>query len=254
MEKNNFLIYNDIVYNLYRCETFEQLKSEFLPRLKLLVPYTYASVILSDPEKKGAMISTPVCVPDYFIEVEEDYIKHMEEDDLLWINNVKESQLVRESDLVPDERRLSSPIYVQCYQKYHIYDTLQFSIVCNHEFTGVLTLFRTKIDDAFNHDDLFYMRSLGVHINAVYQKILFTQKRKDCLNSQEDVNALAEKHDLTARERQILKFILEFQNNDEIAASLGISENTVQKHLQNIFRKMNVSSKWELLQIRRGKK
>ena len=130
---------------------------------------------------------------------------------------------------------------------------MQFSIVCNHEFTGVLTLFRTKIDDAFNHDDLFYMRSLGVHINAVYQKILFTQKRKDCLNSQEDVNALAEKHDLTARERQILKFILEFQNNDEIAASLGISENTVQKHLQNIFRKMNVSSKWELLQIRRGK-
>ena len=123
MEKNNFLIYNDIVYNLYRCETFEQLKSEFLPRLKLLVPYTYASVILADPEKKGAMISTPVCVPDYFIEVEEDYIKHMEEDDLLWINNVKESQLVRESDLVPDERRLSSPIYVQCYQKYHIYDT-----------------------------------------------------------------------------------------------------------------------------------
>ena len=70
----------------------------------------------------------------------------------------------------------------------------------------------------------------------------------------EDENALAEKHDLTARERQILNFVLEFQNNDEIAASLGISENTVQKHLQNIFRKMNVSSKWELLQIRRGKK
>ena len=36
----------------------------------------------------------------------------------------------------------------------------------------------------------------------------------------------------------------------EIAQSLGIRENTLQKHLQNIFRKTNVTSRWELLRLR----
>ena len=39
------------------------------------------------------------------------------------------------------------------------------------------------------------------------------------------------------------------KNNDEIARSLTIKETTLQKHIQNIFRKCQVSSKWELLRL-----
>ncbi|NSK76881.1 helix-turn-helix transcriptional regulator [Blautia massiliensis] len=55
---------------------------------------------------------------------------------------------------------------------------------------------------------------------------------------------------LTARELQIAEQIFQYRNNDEIAQSLGIRENTLQKHLQNIFRKTNVTSRWELLRLR----
>ncbi|MCB5475987.1 MULTISPECIES: LuxR C-terminal-related transcriptional regulator [Blautia] len=44
--------------------------------------------------------------------------------------------------------------------------------------------------------------------------------------------------------------MFQYRNNDEIAQSLGIRENTLQKHLQNIFRKTNVTSRWELLRLR----
>ena len=40
-----------------------------------------------------------------------------------------------------------------------------------------------------------------------------------------------------------------FESNAEIADALGIRENTLQKHLQNLFRKLNVTSKWEILRL-----
>ena len=43
--------------------------------------------------------------------------------------------------------------------------------------------------------------------------------------------------------------LFRFYSNDEIASKMEISENTIQKHLQNLFRKLNVSSKWELLKF-----
>lgn len=249
MEKNNFLIYNDIVYTLYQCDTYEKLKEEFLPRLRLLIPFSYASIISVNPADKNQIIPTPVCFPDYFYEAETLYIQHMNEDHLLWINNVRESQLVRESDLVNDEQRLNSALYRHCYQKFNVYDSMQYSIVCHHEFSGILTIFRTRIDGDFTDDDMFFLRSLGSHINTVYERVLYPDKNTGCTSLAEQVSALAQEYSLTSREKEILSLIYAFDNNDEIAETLGIRENTIQKHLQNIFRKTKTSSRWELLRL-----
>ena len=48
---------------------------------------------------------------------------------------------------------------------------------------------------------------------------------------------------LTEREREILSLVWEGKRNREIAAHLCISENTVEKHLKSIFRKLNVSNR-----------
>ena len=249
MEKNNYLIYNDIVYTLYQCKSYEALRDEFLPRLRLLIPFTYASIISVNPENRTEIVPTPVCFPDYFYEAELLYIDHMSEDHLLWINNVRESQLVRESDLVNDDVRLNSSLYQHCYQKFHVYDSLQYSMICSGEFSGILTLFRTKIDGDFTDDDMFFFRSLGKHINVTYEQILYPEKEKGHTALANRIPALAKGYDLTPRETEILSLIFSFANNDEIASTLGISENTIQKHLQNIFRKTGTSSKWDLLRL-----
>lgn len=57
---------------------------------------------------------------------------------------------------------------------------------------------------------------------------------------------LSEYH-LTAKETEILKCLLNFQDNEEIAETLHIKETTLNKHLQNLFRKLEVRSRWELL-------
>ena len=196
MEKNNFLIYNDIVYTLYQCKSYEALRDEFLPRLRLLIPFTYASIISVNPENRTEIVPTPVCFPDYFYEAELLYIDHMSEDHLLWINNVRESQLVRESDLVNDDVRLNSSLYQHCYQKFHVYDSLQYSMICSGEFSGILTLFRTKIDGDFTDDDMFFFRSLGKHINVTYEQILYPEKEKGHTALANRIPALAKGYDL----------------------------------------------------------
>jgi len=53
---------------------------------------------------------------------------------------------------------------------------------------------------------------------------------------------------LTQREREVLSLVWEGKRNREIAARLCISENTVEMHLKNIFRKLNVSNRLQAAQ------
>jgi DNA-binding CsgD family transcriptional regulator len=62
----------------------------------------------------------------------------------------------------------------------------------------------------------------------------------DALTGSADRDA---KHGLTARELEVLRLVATGKSNREIASALVISEHTVARHVQNIFRKLDVSSR-----------
>lgn len=62
---------------------------------------------------------------------------------------------------------------------------------------------------------------------------------------------LAEAHSLTAREREILEYLAEGHNGSYIASVLFISPNTARTHIHNIYRKLDVSSREEILRLTR---
>jgi DNA-binding NarL/FixJ family response regulator len=62
---------------------------------------------------------------------------------------------------------------------------------------------------------------------------------------EEQRDALALLNDLTERERQILSMLAAGKRNDDIAAELYISPQTVQTHVRNILGKLRVHSKLE---------
>jgi two-component system response regulator NreC len=59
---------------------------------------------------------------------------------------------------------------------------------------------------------------------------------------------------LTGREREVLTYLADGTSNEEIAASLVISPKTVERHRENIMRKLNLHSRAELVRyaIRKG--
>ncbi len=52
---------------------------------------------------------------------------------------------------------------------------------------------------------------------------------------------------LTKREREIVMFLVQGQSNRRISSALNISEKTVKTHLNNIFRKMKVTSRTQVI-------
>ena len=50
---------------------------------------------------------------------------------------------------------------------------------------------------------------------------------------------------LTPRESEVLKLVVDGKTNQEIAYALGISEKTVEKHLEGVFTKLGVTSRVE---------
>lgn len=55
---------------------------------------------------------------------------------------------------------------------------------------------------------------------------------------------------LTLRERAVAQLAIQGLSNDEIAAELCISRRTVEKHLENIYRKLDIRSRGALQSLR----
>jgi DNA-binding NarL/FixJ family response regulator len=69
--------------------------------------------------------------------------------------------------------------------------------------------------------------------------------------AQDDVS---QPSDLTDREMQVLHGVVEGKTNQEIGLDLGISQKTVEKHLESVYSKMNVASRVEaaVMAVRQG--
>jgi len=76
-----------------------------------------------------------------------------------------------------------------------------------------------------------------------------TKKRLNQVQNKEEniIQSWLEKYQLTQREFEILQFLIQNEKRNEIAAKLFISENTVKKHTANIYDKLGVTTRSELL-------
>lgn len=92
-------------------------------------------------------------------------------------------------------------------------------------------------------------------IRAIYngeiwadRKVL-TQVMENLYRKVHGVNApfLETQETLTDRERDIVRWVIQGMTNKEIAARLGISDKTVKTHLSNIFSKLKINRRLELI-------
>jgi len=66
-------------------------------------------------------------------------------------------------------------------------------------------------------------------------------------------NLMLKNLNISNREREVAHLILKGLTNKQIADRLFISESTVKKHINNIFRKLSIGSRWELLRLIKAK-
>jgi len=87
--------------------------------------------------------------------------------------------------------------------------------------------------------------------------ILFRRRRHEgekvfTNKDQTDISTLIEKFNLTKREQEIILLVIAGKTNKDIQDELYISLKTVKTHLYNIYRKLNVQNRLQLMNVIKG--
>ena len=110
-------------------------------------------------------------------------------------------------------------------------------IVNNGRLIGGLAFTRDRHDNSFSNQNLLDLGALCLHISTQLLKIQSQQTKfpQDNLNK------------ITSRELQIARLVAQGLTNKEIGTRLWITENSVKQALKRIFRKLQVSSRAEMI-------
>lgn len=249
MQNNEFLLINNIIYQIYSISDFDTMKITFLNLLKMLVPNTASSILMADHTDSDNLLCDPICVPEIYSDAEKSYLSNQDEDYARWVMLSGQCLLIRESDLMPEEERTKTALYNRCYKPFDLHYSLQLNLVFNDLFLGVLTIYRKKEEGDFNDDEMFIIKAFSEHLNLRFYNY-YTSDSKNSSNPSYSIANLASQYHLTNREVEVLQLIFQDMNNDEIVEKLYISGYTLKKHIQNLYRKFNVSTKWDLLKFR----
>lgn len=108
-------------------------------------------------------------------------------------------------------------------------------IVSNGQLVGVVGFTRQQGMPAFDSQNLIDLSALCLHISTWVARV----------KSQHPLLLQTER--LTPREMQIASLVAQGQTNAEISAELWITENSVKQALKRMFRKLEVSSRTQMV-------
>jgi DNA-binding CsgD family transcriptional regulator len=204
---------------------------------------------MADHTDSKNLLCDPICVPEVYSQTEKNYLLNEDEDYTRWIMLSGQCLLIRESDLMPEEERVKTVLYKKCYEPFGLHYSLQLNLVYNDLFLGVVTIYRKKEEGDFNSDEMFIVKAFSDHLNLRFYDY-YTKDSKNSSSKSYSIANLAAQYNLTNREVEVLQLIFQDMDNDQIADKLCISGYTLKKHIQNLYRKFDVSTKWNLLKFR----
>lgn len=245
MDRNSMFAINQIIYQIYNIENFDEMKEELMTQLKNLLSCVCVSILSADPNT--GKLCDPVCVPSSFNKMEQNYLTMQDIEWGSWITKQKRSLVVSSSELIPEKERVKTAFYQRSYKPFGVHYSAYLTFVNKNEFMGILTVYRTKQQGDFTSEDLFVLQILSEHLNArfyreKYQESVAWQRQKK-------MGSYIAAYGLTEREAEVVDLVFNGISNEEISAQLFISHSTLKKHLQNIYRKTGVSSKAQLLAL-----
>lgn len=238
LENNDFMMLNNIIYRIHANEDFVSMRREFLEQMKMLIDFDSADFYLSKGDGTTSLSSQvsyncPMDVSKTYETL--DYSQG--------IMSSGKSMVYRESDILQEEKRVETDYYRKVYKINNWHYAIQLILGKKGKFLGVATFYRNLGQDDFQYGDVFMLEMIKDHLSHR----LFTE-----LSHSEDGKMTAAEVTkvflLTKRESQILELLLKHHDNNIICDICTISPNTLKKHVLNIYRKLDINNRAQLLQ------
>ncbi len=122
-------------------------------------------------------------------------------------------------------------------------------LVSQGQLVGVVGFTRQQGMPAFDSQNLVDLSALCLHVSTWVATVRFPSRdiAQIVPSSRELPTNNGQTHRLTAREMQIVELVAKGKTNAEIGATLWITENSVKQALKRMFRKLEVSSRAEMV-------
>lgn len=239
---------NQIISRLYMQDNTTKLRTAFLEELKKMVPFSFSDFCMSVLRPGNSYALTdPIIISNYDKKFEQKFMDRYDEkfhslDYFSWLFNSKESFVIRESDHISEEIRKRSTFYQEYLEPFDLIHIASLVVCLNGRCVCALTLYNSANRGDFTDKDIYILQRLLPHLQSQMEKIL----RKEKSAAPDPSLYLKQQFSLTNRESQIAKLIYKGYSNREIAEELVIAEETVKKHVYNIFQKLGLTHRAQM--------
>ncbi|MEC9488115.1 MAG: LuxR C-terminal-related transcriptional regulator [Halanaerobium sp.] len=231
-----YLIYYQLVELLYGSRDIKELQNIIMGQVHQLVPFD--SSILLFYRQDGFTVESSIIHnldPARFTE----YRDHYQDYDLYkqQVHKLDNPPIVnRASDFLAYDTWAHNEHRNDFLLPQNIYHLSCLEIVDNDKILTSFSFHRSKTYEDFSDREIHILYLLAPVIKSVYSTL-----------TSPDLYELADESNLTAREKQILPLLLSRYSNEMIADHCGVSINTMKTHIRNILRKLECSSRNDLL-------
>lgn len=246
ISEHDWHIINSILLEIYSLDNIKDIATQFLSLIRAIIPYSRAYFILFNEDQ-----SIDRDKSSFYNVTEENinrYINYFYNIDYVsYIFNFTQSITFKDTDIIEDNLREKTEFYQGFLLPQNIPYGGGILFVKENKLLGLLNLFRSKELGDITQRELSILEILKDHLNNILSSTRLNSKTNDGRKSLKSTDF--EKYNLSNREKQILKLLIEGSSNSDIGRMLCISISTVKKHVYNIFTKIGVNSRMQLIRF-----
>ena len=239
---------DDITAKIYQAP-FENLLDTVLESIKELVSYTHSITYLirSDNELSIGYDFRSKEIPSEHLRSYAERYSRVEF--INWYLNAYPEQVFRESDVVPIELREKSAFTKHWMEPIGLYWGVGILARCEGVRYSDIFLYRTKDYSDFSDKDMEMLRIVNRHLGLRFHGLYPEGLNQIHRETMDTLRTALPEFRLTNREKEIIECIKNNTLRSDLCAKLFITENTLNKHFDNIYKKLGINSYEELLQI-----
>lgn len=250
---NVWLSIINIIYIIHSTEDLEQMANLVLKQLCWIIPYDNAIMLFAMDDRQPPRRPVAINFEEKYIT---QFLANYKKYDCTFGLKLGGSSIVyKESDVVDQRIWKQSNFYKEFCEPNKIGYVLQMVLCYRNQFLGNVILFRqygtiNAID--FNDRDIFILNLLKEHLTigiARLEKKKIEYEEEETENKQDAINQCIQRYHLTAREGEILGLLIQGNSTGQICDKLFMTVNTLKKHISNMYKKLEITSRSQLQQV-----
>lgn len=245
LDHKEWMRINDIILIINSTENINSMRKYFFEAISLLIPYEKAMFYLLKEENDKVKLVNPV-----FVNVDIDFAKEYENtfEEARYGRiavNARRSIAYRDTNLIPESVRINTDVYKSFMLPHGIPYGGGIIVADKGILLAEITFFRTSEQGDFTDKELFILGILKAHLQIRLIKQSYSNSENDCLLTEKSLRLV--ELGLTNREIEVVSLVANGLNTDEIGNKMNISVYTVKKHINNIFFKLKIKSRLQLI-------